>query len=81
MSVSQGISSTATGVSRTKAEVSSTEDFAIVNRFGVTVATADSEDLAIATGRRLRLQFSGLTVQRIETTVRRETIYRPRSPQ
>lgn len=60
-------------------ELSVSEDFAVVNRFGVTIATADSAKLARKTAKRLSRQFGGLSVQRVETTIRREVIYRPRS--
>lgn len=62
----------------TKAEPAASVDYAVVNRFGVTIATADSEDLARATARRLSLRFSALRVERVTVTIKREVIYRPR---
>lgn len=53
-------------------------DYEIVNRFGVTISTASTEDLARATAFRLSRQFAGLRVERVQRIEVRETIYRPR---
>jgi hypothetical protein len=68
------------GIPAVTAEPASSVDFEIVNSFGVTIATSPDEDLAKAGCRRLLVRFpdNGLTVVRVERTVTRTVVYRPR---
>jgi uncharacterized protein YjlB len=60
------------------AEPSASCDFEVVNAYGTTIATAQTEDLARSACRRLSVRFPDLTVVRVETTVIRTVVYRPR---
>lgn len=53
-------------------------DYEVVNRHGVAISTADSEDLARATAKRLARQYAELRVERVRRFEVREVIYRPR---
>jgi len=59
-------------------EPSAQVDFHIISRFGTTIATAGDEDLAKATCRRLSARFDGLSVVRVETVVKKTTVFRSR---
>jgi hypothetical protein len=78
VTVSQSQPGCAASPATASAEPSASVDFAIVNKFGVTIATADNEDTAKAACRGLLARFDGLTVVMVETTVKRTTIFRPR---
>jgi uncharacterized protein YjlB len=60
------------------AEPSASCDFEVVNAYGTTIATAQTEDLARSACRRLSVRFPDLTVVRVETVITRTVTYRPR---
>lgn len=54
-------------------------DFEVRNATGTLVGTFDSAELARAFVLRSKLRFPTLRVEKVETTIRREVIYRPRT--